>query len=74
MKQTEPETILRYDPATATWIAWTDIPGQARGWKQCEWPVEVFSYARAGRPRSWEARGVPQDRVIFRRIAKKSVE
>ena len=71
MRQTEQETVLRYDPETATWIGWTDIAGQARGWKQCGWPVEVFGTGRDGRPRSWEARGVPQDRVIFRRIAKK---
>jgi len=62
----EHETILRSDPETREWTCWTDDPVQARKWRRLRWPIESATF------RSWVAR-VPLDRVVLRRIAKKSL-
>lgn len=68
----ERETVLRQDAETGEWTLWTDDPDMMKTWKDRAYPVKVFSTVR-GKARSWIARGLPSDRMVFLRISKKSV-
>ena len=68
----ERETILRHDPMTGEWTAWTDDPNMMALWKERGFPVKVFGAAR-GKPRSWHVRGIPSDRVVLLKMPRKSV-
>ena len=72
LETSERETVLRQDTETGEWILWTDDPAMMKLWKDRAYPVRVFSTTK-GKPRSWEVRGLPSDRVVFLRFSKKSV-
>ena len=70
---TEHETIYRVDHGSGEVDCWTDNPDTARSWRRLGWPVRVFGKSMAtGKEHSWEVRGLPLDRLIFRRAARKS--
>ena len=68
--RSEQECTLVYDPDTASWWCWTDMPAIAAKWRRLAWPVAVYGTVD-GLPRSWEAT-VPLDKVTFMRVPKKS--
>lgn len=74
----ERETIYQISSETRLMVAWTDDPKEMAHWRKLGWPVRVFGRFTTGRkqgqPRSWEARDIPSDRVILRRVAKKKLE
>lgn len=67
------ETTIQWDRERQELTCWTADPTVERRWRECGWPVEVAGTVN-GKPRSWEVRGIPSDRVVFLKLPEKKPE
>lgn len=60
------ETVIQWSRKDELLNCWTSDPGVEKLWRKSKWPVRVAGRGKQQEPRSWEVRGIPKNRLIFR--------